>query len=146
VFKSILCPVDFSTHSERALGYALDLADLTGAHLTIVTVVDSFLDAATAAAGHGEALKRQTQEEIRKLLERIRGRPGQPHRTPAIAVLTGDAAEEILKQVQECGIDLVVMGTQGVGAVRRMVFGSTTARVLRESTVPVLAIPSPGEG
>jgi nucleotide-binding universal stress UspA family protein len=43
----------------------------------------------------------------------------------------------------ECGADLVVMGTQGLEGSRRFVFGSTTEKVLRESPVPVLAVPLP---
>jgi nucleotide-binding universal stress UspA family protein len=35
------------------------------------------------------------------------------------------------------------MGTQGLEGARRLVFGSTTEQVLRESAVPVLAIPLP---
>src|SRR5687768_6990330 len=88
VFKSILCPVDFSEHSERALGYALDLAALTGAHLTIMTAVDPFLDAASNAAGHGEALMRQTQDEIRQLLDRISGTRGRLREAPGVAAVT----------------------------------------------------------
>jgi nucleotide-binding universal stress UspA family protein len=145
VFKSILCPVDFSEHSERALARALDLAALTGGHLTIMTAVDSFLDAATSAAGHGEALMRQTQDEIQNLLARISSTRGRLREAPGIAVVTGDAAEEILKQIKECDADLVVMGTQGLEGARRMMFGSTTERVLRESAVPVLAVPAPPE-
>ena len=143
MFKSILCPVDFSPHAERALGYALDLATLTGAHLTIMTAVDPFLDAASAAAGHSEELMRQTQEEVQALLARIGGARGQPSEAPGIAVLTGNAADEILAQIAECNADVVVMGTQGLEGAKRMVFGSTTERVLRESPVPVLAVPVP---
>ncbi|HUE89237.1 MAG TPA: universal stress protein [Vicinamibacterales bacterium] len=145
MFTSILCPVDFSPHAERALRYALDLAALTGAHLTIMTAVDPFLDAASSAAGHGEDLMRQTQEEMQALLARIGSARGELSEPPGIAVLTGDAAEEILAQIAECSADLVVMGTQGLGAARQLVFGSTTKRVLRESPVPVLAVPAPGE-
>jgi nucleotide-binding universal stress UspA family protein len=143
VFKSILCPVDFSEHSERALGYAIELAALTGAHLTIVTAVDPFLDAASSAAGHGEALMWQTQQEMQQLLARMRAAHQQMKEAPGIAVLKGDAAEEILNQIVECNADLVVMGTQGLEGAKRMMFGSTTERVLRESPVPVLAVPAP---
>lgn len=146
VFKSILCPVDFSEHSERALGYALDLAALTGAHLTIMTAVDPFLDAASNAAGHGEALMRQTQDEIRQLLDRISGTRGRLREAPGVAAVTGDAGPEIVKQAADSGVDLIVMGTQGTGAAKRMVFGSTTEHVLRESHVPVLAVPPADEG
>jgi nucleotide-binding universal stress UspA family protein len=143
VFKVILCPVDFSAHSERALGYALDLAQLTKAHLTILTVVDSFLEAASLAAGHHDVLTRQTQDEIQALLGRISITRGPLKEAPGIAVASGDAAEEILKQITECEADLVVMGTKGLEGARRLVFGSTTEKVLRESPVPVMAVPMP---
>jgi nucleotide-binding universal stress UspA family protein len=143
VFKSILCPVDFSEHSERALGYAIEVAVLTGAHLTIMTAVDPFLDAASSAAGHGEALMRQTQDEVQRLLDRTSGSRARLASAPGIAVVKGDAGDEILKQIDETNADLVVMGTQGLEGARRMVFGSTTEQVLRESRVPVLAVPAP---
>jgi nucleotide-binding universal stress UspA family protein len=143
VFKSILCPVDFSPHADRALEYALDLAALTGAHLTIMTAVDPFLDAASSAAGHSDDLMRQTQAEVQALLARISSLRGRRAEAPGIAVVTGEAAEQILAQIAECSADIVVMGTQGLEGARRMVFGSTTERVLRESPVPVLAVPAP---
>lgn len=143
MFTSILCPVDFSEHSERALGVALDLAAATGAHLTIVHVVDALLDAASRASGNRDALEGQTQQEIHDLLERIATERG--HRAPrlAIAVSVGDPAEQILKQAAECESDVIVIGTQGLEGAERLVFGSTTERVLRESRVPVLAVPLP---
>jgi nucleotide-binding universal stress UspA family protein len=145
VFTSILCPVDFSVHSERALRYAVDLAALSGAHLTVMTVVDSFLDAAASAAGTHDALAAQTQDEIKGLLERITASRQKPIERVAVSVEVGDAAEEILKQVNECRAELIVMGTQGLEGPKRLFFGSTTERVLRESRVPVLAVPAEGE-
>jgi nucleotide-binding universal stress UspA family protein len=143
VFTSIICPVDFSLHAERALGYALDLAALAGSHLTILTAVDPFLDAASNAAGRGEALMRQTQDEIQALLVRLGDARRMPAEAPSIAVVTGDPAEAILAQIAESNADLVVMGTKGLEGAKRLVFGSTTERVLRESPVPVLAVPAP---
>lgn len=141
MFKSILCPVDFSEHSERALGYAIDLAALTGAHLTIVTVVDAFLDAASHASGTHDALTTQTQQEIQDLLARVATRRDLPHERLGIAVAVGNPSEQILKQADECESDLIVMGTQGLTGATRLIFGSTTEGVLRESRVPVLAVP-----
>jgi nucleotide-binding universal stress UspA family protein len=143
VFTSILCPVDFSEHSERALAYAMDLAAMTGAHLTIMTAVDPFLDAASSAAGHGEALMQQTQDEIQQLLARLaRSRPTL-REAPAVAVVTGSPGKEILNQAIDCRADVIVMGTHGLGGAKRLVFGSTTDKVLREAKVPVLAVPPP---
>lgn len=142
MFTSILCPVDFSEHADRALAYAVDLAALTGAHLTIMTAVDPFLDAASSAAGHGDTLTQQTQDEVQQLLSRI-GASGKLKKAPAVSVVKGEAGESILKQIVDCAADVVVMGTQGLGGAKRMVFGSTTERVLRESRVPILAVPPP---
>jgi nucleotide-binding universal stress UspA family protein len=141
VFKSILCPVDFSEHSERALRYAVDLAAMTGAHLTIMTAVDPFLDAASSAAGHGDVLQQQTQDEIQQLLARIGAGERKLREAPGVSVVKGDPGDAILSQITECDADVVVMGTQGLGAAKRMVFGSTTSKVLREARVPVLAVP-----
>jgi nucleotide-binding universal stress UspA family protein len=143
VFTSILCPVDFSEHSERALGVALELAALTGAHLTLVHVVDALLDAASRATHNGEALEAQTQQELQDLLQRIATAAGKEPRRIAIAVAVGDPAEQVLKQAVECESDLIVIGTQGLEGARRLVFGSTTEGVLRASRVPVLAVPLP---
>lgn len=143
MFTSILCPVDFSEHSERALRTAVDLAAMTGAHLNIMTAVDPFLDAATSAAGHAEALMRQTQDEVQRLLDRMSEAAKALREAPGVSIVTGDAAAEILTQIADCKADLVVMGTQGLSGPKRLFFGSTTERVLRESPVPVLAVPLP---
>lgn len=134
--------MDFSVHAERALGVAIDLAALTHGHLTIVTVVDAFLDAAANATGTHEALTEQTQQEIQGLLDRIAATRRQPVDRIGIAVSVGEAAQEILAQAIDCQADLIVMGTQGLEGTRRLVFGSTTEKVLRESRVPVLAVPA----
>ena len=49
-------------------------------------------------------------------------------------------SQEILKVVAEERVDLVVMGVQGKGVVNRLVFGSTTHRVIREAGCPVLTL------
>jgi nucleotide-binding universal stress UspA family protein len=55
------------------------------------------------------------------------------------AVSEGDPAEEILAFVEERGVDLVTMGTHGANYRQNMV-GSVSARVVAESSVPVLTV------
>jgi nucleotide-binding universal stress UspA family protein len=135
--------VDCSEHSARALGYALDLARLTGARLTVVNVVETLIDVAAHASGSREAFTAQTRKEIETLIARVAAE--RPERSPRadVHIAVGNAADEILGQVDGMPADLVVMGTQGLNAAQRFVFGSTTERVLRHSHVPVLAIPMP---
>jgi len=58
-----------------------------------------------------------------------------------ISILTGDPAEEITHYADDNEVDLIVMGRHGRGGVRRWFTGSTTERVLRSATAPVLAVP-----
>lgn len=138
VFTSILCAVDFSETSKRAVSVAADLARLSHAHLTLVTVLDPMLHAASPGQMH-----EQTQRELDALLDRVW--PGrQSGREPiAVTIAVGNPADEIVKQAAECGSDLIVMGKQGLGAVDRLMFGSVVEKVIRSATIAVLAVPGP---
>lgn len=54
-------------------------------------------------------------------------------------VLKGKVSEEIVKFTASKEADLIVMGTRGHGLIDRMLIGSTTLKVLRNSKIPVLA-------
>lgn len=137
---SILCPVDFSAHSERALRHAVALAGAWHARLTVVTVNDTLLVEAAAAAGYSDTLRDQGEAALLELLGRV---PAHTTRVlPAIDVATGPPAEEILLAAVRASADLIVMGTQGLGGTSKLMFGSTTERVLRTTRVPVLAVPA----
>jgi nucleotide-binding universal stress UspA family protein len=140
VFTNILCPVDFSPDSERALAVALSLARSAEGHLTILTVVDPLLQAGANAAGVDAALDRQTQAELQTLLERSAlGRPLAS--MPAVAVAVGKAGEKIIEQARECNADIIVMGMRGIGSAARLFLGSTSEYVLKLAEVPVLVVP-----
>ena len=55
-------------------------------------------------------------------------------------VVTGYAAEEILKAAEEEAVDLIVMGTHGRKGIDLILFGSVAEKVVKSSTVPVLTI------
>jgi nucleotide-binding universal stress UspA family protein len=139
MFMAILCPVDFSAVSARALSKAIALAAESHASLTLLHVTDSLLDAAARAAGTEDTITEQTQEELRALLKQVSPDGVKGPMTMAVAV--GDPAQEILRQAFECNADLIVMGTQGRGAAQRLLMGSTTSRVVEATTIPVLVVP-----
>lgn len=53
----------------------------------------------------------------------------------------GDPAAKILETATSESADVIVMGTQGLGGVRKWLLGSTTERLLRRTNIPVLAVP-----
>ena len=144
MFNSILCPIDFSEPSTRALDYAIALADRERGHVTLVYVAHPLLVEAAATAYGARFVQDDAERELRIVasaaLAKVRG--GAPQ--PDIVVSVGDPASEILKCASERRADCIVMGTQGLSGYKKMFFGSVTEHVLRQSRVPVLAVP-PGE-
>jgi nucleotide-binding universal stress UspA family protein len=136
--SSILCPVDFSEGSRAALCYAAALADHFGARLTVITVDDPLLAKAAAVEMLDPPLAVQSEAELRRFSDDVLPHLGARATMLDFRVATGKPAAEILRAVQATKADLVVIGSHGRSGLQKMFFGSTTERVLRETTVPVL--------
>lgn len=146
---SVLCPVDFSESSRGALRYAGAIAAHFGARLTILAVNDPLLGEAVELTAGPAHLVEDTVREIEKFFRQTFAH--KPHGIADVRseVASGKPAPEILRVSRERGCDLIVMSSHGVTGFRKLFFGSTTERVLRETTVPVLvtsgADPGPGQ-
>ena len=139
----ILCPVDFSDFSRRALDYAVALARWYGSQLTVLHVHhDSFAGSdAAGAAGAGRA-GRLTPSDLEQVRHRIAAfTPAEAQaRVPVDAkAAEGDPAREILAEAASA--DVIVMGTHGRSGFERLVLGSVTEKVLRKATCSLLTIP-----
>jgi nucleotide-binding universal stress UspA family protein len=137
---TVVVAVDFSEHSRQALRVALALAERQNARLVAVTAIDLLLVEAAAVAYDDDRLRTETETSLRLFVaaecrDRYAGVPRD------VVVRTGRADREILACVTEQGADMVVVGTHGLGGVRKLFFGSTAEKVLRSSRVPVLAVP-----
>ena len=142
MFSAIVCPVDFSEHSLRALRYAIALAGYSHARVTVVHVTDPLL-AQAAAAFDLAALNKETESELWALTKRIVDETGGYAPRVRIDISSGESATEIIRRALAERADAIVMGTHGLSGYRKMLFGSVTERVLRHSSIPVLAVPSP---
>lgn len=142
----VLCPIDFSEASRGALRYAGAIADHFGAGLTVVTVNDPLLSEAAELSGSAPGLLEDTRRELQRFVNRtFSGRTG-PALDLQLQVLTGKPAPELLRVARDERSDLIVMSSHGLTGVRKMFFGSTTERVLRETTIPVLVTPASDAG
>ena len=142
---SVICPVDFSDASRGALRYAAAVANHLGVELTVMTVTDPLLREAAELSSSLEHLP----EAINKELLRFVNKTFEGGVTPAamqLVVTTGKPAVEILRVASEQPADLVVMSTHGLTGMRKLFFGSTAERVLRETTVPILLTPAHDHG
>jgi nucleotide-binding universal stress UspA family protein len=140
MFAKIMCPIDFSEHSQRALRFAALLARSFGAQMTLLHVNDPLLVAA-AAFVPDQRPEEDTKAELHRLLNEAVAGDQTPVPDVTTLVTEGEPSEEIVKAADEHGIDLIVMGTHGLGGYRKLLIGSTTERVLRRTFVPVAAVP-----
>lgn len=140
--QSVLCAVDFSPESRQALHSAIALARRFGARLTVMFVNDPLLLAAASTAYRGRRrFVERTRTELSRFVNQAIRREPQPFDAAALVVLSGNPADEILRQAKRMRADIVVVGSHGLSGIKKAFFGSTTEQVLRRATVPVLAIP-----
>ena len=129
--RKILFGTDFSPHSERALQYALSLAEEYDAELTLLNVLDEVppsTDLSTITADIIRQLEAPIPAEAREWCTiKSRLRVGRPY-------------QEILHYARETGTDLVVLGVRGRNALDLALFGSTAHRVIQSGPCPVLAV------
>lgn len=138
----ILCPVDFSACSKRALSNAIHLARHFGAELTAFNAFPSF-SALYGELGEKESLfeGESWHEHEMRFDAFLRGFDLSNVRWHRV-ICQGKPVEQILRMAHETECDLLVMGTRGLGAIRRIVMGSVTTRVLRHMPCSVLTMAS----
>jgi universal stress protein A len=142
---TILCPIDFSDASRGALRYALAIAAHFGAAVTLLAVHDPLLNEVADLQAGARWLSDQSDRELRHFFGgATRGRD--IHVDVTFRIASGKPATEILKHAREQAVDLIVMSSRGLSGVRKLFFGATTERVLRETRSPVLVTPAHDPG
>jgi nucleotide-binding universal stress UspA family protein len=145
-FRRVLCAVDFSQDSVRALEYAASFARRAGGRLTVLHVVepmpvgyDPMVGTSFDLAGYEHRLEESGRAQLRTFVPDSAAAGCEVE-----AMLTrGRAYKEILRIAAERQSDLIVVGVHGRNAFDRLVFGSTTEHIVRRASCPVLAVPAP---
>lgn len=138
---AICCPVDFSEHSRVTLGYALRVAQRERVPVTVVHAIDPLFVQAAAIADEHSTPQRDAHEELTAFVKQITdAMPGDPP-TFDVRITIGEASAEILEAAGYGDGTWIIMGTHGLGGVKKLFFGSTTARVLRRMRTPVVTVP-----
>ena len=142
--RRILCPVDFSDFSRRALDHAIAIARW---YESSVTALHVFSPAPVAAYGPGPVVfepivltavdRDQLLADTNAFIE--------AEAAPGVAidavVREGNPAAEIVDQATGMNADLLVIGTHGRSGFERLLLGSVAEKVLRKARCPVLTVP-----
>jgi nucleotide-binding universal stress UspA family protein len=146
VRPSILCPVDFSEASSGALRYAAAVATHFATRIIVLSVEDPLLTEALDLGTGVVFCPEESKREMQQFAERTFGKDAALLALLEYEVAVGKPAPEILRVARERSCDLIVISTHGLTGMRKLFFGSTTERVLRETTRPVLVTPSRDPG
>ena len=145
-FKNILCAIDFSAASLRALNKALTIAQENGSRVTLLHVLEGFpYEAAYSGSGafrrideYGARVEKVTRE-LRVLVP-----PDALNWCKVESeVVSGIAHDAISAIATERKADLVVIGRPHRSRLDRIVMASTLSGVLRGARFPVLTVPGP---
>ncbi|MFB6173650.1 MAG: universal stress protein [Halobacteriales archaeon] len=136
MFETVVVATDGSESVERAVDWALDIAERFEAEVNALSVVDT---------GEVEGAPEEVREEFRAGLEEraeaaIADVADRAEGEVVTAVRDGRPADAIPAYARERDADLVALGTRGRHGENRFLVGSVAERVVRTCPVPVLTV------
>ena len=146
----ILLAIDGSAEATLAAQTAVDLADKTNSELHVVHVGVGVLDYGYLSYDPSyavpyyvymqqiqESLEQQARKALDAEVERVKAAGG---RVVEAHLSMGSPDAEIVKLADDIGAGLIVMGSRGLGGIRRALIGSVSDSVVRRAHCPVLVV------
>jgi nucleotide-binding universal stress UspA family protein len=142
-YRHLLCPVDFSDISRTALEWSLGFAGEVGARVTVLHVVDTSL----LSVGNLVGVPGVLGEMRRRAEETLTGWKHElDFGSARVEVVDGVPADAIVSAAHRQDVDVLVMGTFGLGGFQKLLLGSVTEKVLHRVKIPLLTLsPKVGE-
>jgi nucleotide-binding universal stress UspA family protein len=146
--RTILCPVDFSETSIKALLYAYDIALATDAGLFLLHTYH-IPGVVPLMEGHRQpewevhlSYEREALEKMDNLIYWL-NKIHAPAQVKAVyKTVLAFAVDEIVKTAYEQDIDLIVLGTKNTRDLKSIFSGTNTVRVIEETHCPVCVVPA----
>ena len=137
----ILCPVDFSDASRKAVQYAKEFAAGMGASIHILNVVEPRPMAVDITLNYvplEEDLEKAAAEDLQVILQELI----QAGLKAECSVEFGNPSDVILEKAADLDVNLVIMGSHGKKGLSRLIMGSVAETVVRKANCPVLIVKS----
>jgi nucleotide-binding universal stress UspA family protein len=153
VFNKILVALDGSEPAEKALDYAVDIADKYSSEIILLSVlhVDPRAYAPLVPTPEGELpissvamdtyinnLKSSFEKVLSTALDKVK--KTKPNLIVSTRLVEGRPANMIIEASRGGDVDLIVIGSRGLGGIREFLLGSVSDRVADEAQCPVLII------
>lgn len=157
--KHILVATDFSDTAAAALAQGVALASATGARLTLLHVIYAekinetllgldameyltrVMSTPSEQAPYSPTLAMdRLREAAQEKLTEAAASVGGPRLAFETAIAEGRPSDEVLAFAKTQGVDLIVLGTHGRGAIGKALLGSVADHVIRQAECPVMVV------
>ncbi len=140
--KKILFPVDLTDNSSKILPYVLSISEKYNSLVYLLHVVQDLNKWGKLYVPHPsmDIFQKEANGAAMKAMNILCENQLQSCPNFQKKIVSGDAADEILKVLESEDIDLLIMGTHGRKGLEHVIFGSVAEKVVKKSPVPVLAI------
>jgi nucleotide-binding universal stress UspA family protein len=139
--KQILIATDGSENAEKAANFGIKIAELSGAKVYAVYVIDI---TPYYSIPLDQIWSKEVYEQLEKMGHEITFSVEKNAKAAGLEaeslVLKGDPAERILNFAEEQNVDMIVVGSHGIGGFERLVIGSVSEKVVRHAKIPVLVV------
>ena len=141
---NILVAIDLSNASQKVLDKAKALAIALPAKVCLLHVIEGepdFLDDEPDLQNSSDQSQQEFPQEHKDLQKEVDGLRQSGIETKGL-LSQGSVVDVILQKSKQLEIDIIIVGTHGHGGVHHMIFGSVSEGVLRNTSCPVLVIPT----
>jgi nucleotide-binding universal stress UspA family protein len=138
MFKNILIAVDGSEYSNKALTYARNIAETYSATLWLVHVLAHTSD--LLGYSDFEKLYAKRKHAGQSILDDALEALGESSFEIRQELLEGPESDSILSCAKKNRADLIIMGTRGMGALKGLLVGSVSRKVIHLATCPVMVV------
>ena len=132
--QHILVPVDFSPDAERALDYAIALAQQFQARLTILHIIHIPVTTDVDLSSYYGEMEISAQQGLATYQKQI----ADAGLTADVAIMRGTPFREIVDVATNQQVDLIIMGTHGRTGLQHLLLGSVAERVVRLAPCTVM--------
>ena len=155
MYKKILVAFDGSEPSRNALDHAVTIANRWKSELTVLSVVPRVMMPVFPDEGFGAAPitaaqdMSDYQEKMRNIYNKSLKEAEDdineafPDLKVNLKLLEGKPSSIIVEEAEKEDVDLIVIGSRGLGGITGWILGSTSRRVVESCTKPILVVKSP---
>jgi universal stress protein A len=145
--KKILVPTDFSVYADNALKQAIDIAKQNKAKIYLFHVIDDgFQQCAVDYCINEGDVQRILKESIKNAQDKLHQEVKKITDSSKIEIVydarRGIPYEEILKEQEEKGIDLIVIASQGKTGILKNLLGGVVDKIIKRAKCQVLLVRS----